>query len=232
MDIGGPLTADRQLAPTTGAPVPHRAGPGHRVDLTASTASAVRRTTSGPWHPPVREAPRGAPSVCRMVELSRTARLDVLVEGYVRMPHVAGTVSLVRDAGRVVVVDPGMVADRELILGPLRDLGVRPQDVTDVVVSHHHLDHTVNIGLFPVVPVHDFQSVIEGDVFTGRPAEGTLLAPGVQLLATPGQPPPDVTTPFGTPDAVVALTHLWWTADGPADDPYTLDREQLRQQRE
>src|SRR6476469_3783197 len=117
-------------------------------------------------------------SVRRMPELSRTARLDVLVEGYVRTPHVAGTVSLVRDAGRVIVVDPGMVADRELILGPLRQLGVRPEEVTDVVVSHHHLDHTVNIALFPVVPVHDFQSVITGDVFTRRPAEGVQITPG------------------------------------------------------
>jgi len=167
-----------------------------------------------------------------MTDLARTARLDVLVEGYVRRPHVAGTVSLVRDGDRVIVVDPGMVADRDLILRPLRELGVRPEDVTDVVVSHHHLDHTVNIALFPVVPVHDFQSVIEGDLFTGRPADGTSLAPGVRLLATPGHTPQDVTTLVGTADDVVALTHLWWTADGPAEDPYAPDRDLLRAQRE
>ncbi len=167
-----------------------------------------------------------------MTELARTARLDVLVEGYVRQPYVAGTVSLLRDGDRTVVVDPGMVAERELILGPLRDLGVEPQDVTDVVVSHHHLDHTVNIALFPVVPVHDFQSVIEGDRFTSRPAEGIHLTPAIQLLATPGHTPQDITTLVGTPDDVVALTHLWWTAEGPADDPYSPDREELRRQRE
>ena len=167
-----------------------------------------------------------------MLELSRTARLDILVEGYVRMPHVAGTVSLVRDAGRVVVVDPGMVADRDLILRPLRELGLRPQDVTDVVVSHHHLDHTVNIALFPVVPVHDFQSVIEADTFTRRAADGVQLTPSIRLLATPGHSPQDVTTLVGTADEVAALTHLWWTEEGPADDPYALDRDQLREQRE
>src|ERR671933_1371793 len=112
--------------------------------------------------------------------LGRTARLDVLFTGYAEMPHVAGTVSLVRDADRVVVVDPGMVADRELILGPLRALGVAPEDVTDVVVSHHHLDHTVNIALFPAVPVHDFRWVIEGDVLTQRAAEGTHLTPSIR----------------------------------------------------
>lgn len=167
-----------------------------------------------------------------MAELSRTARLDVLVEGYVRPPHVAGTVSLVRDAGRVVIVDPGMVADRELILGPLRELGVRPEDVTDVVLSHHHLDHNLNVALFPVVPVHDFQSVIDGDVFTRRDADGTQLTPGIRLLATPGHTPQDITTLVGTADDVAALTHLWWTDEGPAEDPYAPDREQLRRQRE
>jgi len=167
-----------------------------------------------------------------MAELARTARLDVLVEGYARSPHVAGTVSLVRDGGRVIVVDPGMVADRERIVGPLRDLGVRRDDVTDVVVSHHHLDHTVNIALFPVVPVHDFQSVIEGDLFTRRTAEGVQLTPSVRLLATPGHTAQDLTTLVGTGDDVVALTHLWWTAEGPADDPYSPDRQELARQRE
>ena len=167
-----------------------------------------------------------------MTDLARTARLDVLVQGYVRMPHVAGTVTLLRDEDRVVVVDPGMVADRELLLGPLRALGVRPEDVTDVVLSHHHLDHTLNVALFPVVPVHDVQSVLHGDVFTRRDADGVQLTPSIRLLATPGHTPQDLTTLVGTPDGVVALTHLWWTGEGPAEDPYATDRELLRAQRE
>lgn len=47
----------------------------------------------------------------------------------------AGTVSLVRAPGLVAIVDPGMVADRELILAPLRALGVAPETVTDVLLS-------------------------------------------------------------------------------------------------
>jgi glyoxylase-like metal-dependent hydrolase (beta-lactamase superfamily II) len=167
-----------------------------------------------------------------MTELAGAARLDVLVEGYVRDQSVAGTVSLIRDADRVIVVDPGMVADRDHILGPLRDLGVWPEDVTGVVISHHHPDHTLNVALFPVVPVHDFQAVMEGDLFESREADGARLTPSVQLLATPGHTPQDITTLVGTPDDVNALTHLWWTADGPAEDPYARDREELRQQRE
>jgi glyoxylase-like metal-dependent hydrolase (beta-lactamase superfamily II) len=164
--------------------------------------------------------------------LGRTARLDVLFTGYAAMPRVAGTVSLVRDGDRVVVVDPGMVPDRSAILDPLRALGVDPADVTDVVLSHHHPDHTVNVALFGEVPVHDFQAVYTRDEWTSRPAEGVALTPSVRLLATPGHTPQDLTTLVGTADDVVALTHLWWTEEGPADDPYAPDREELRRQRE
>jgi glyoxylase-like metal-dependent hydrolase (beta-lactamase superfamily II) len=163
--------------------------------------------------------------------LGRTARLDVLFTGYASMPRVAGTVSLVRDGDRVVVVDPGMVPDRAAILDPLRRLGVDPADVTDVVLSHHHPDHTVNVALFGEVPVHDFQAVYTRDEWTGRPAEGVALAPSVRLLATPGHTPQDLTVLVGTPEHVAALTHLWWTATGPQDDPYAPDAALLAEQR-
>jgi glyoxylase-like metal-dependent hydrolase (beta-lactamase superfamily II) len=41
-----------------------------------------------------------------------------------------------------------MVAARARILGPLERLGVSPDEVADVVFSHHHPDHTLNAALF------------------------------------------------------------------------------------
>jgi glyoxylase-like metal-dependent hydrolase (beta-lactamase superfamily II) len=163
--------------------------------------------------------------------LARTARVDVLFTGYAG-DRVAGTVVLVRDLDRVIVLDPGMVPSRSAILDPLDALGVAPGDVTDVVLSHHHPDHTVNIALFGEVPVHDFQATYQRDVWTSRD-EGTLeLTPAVRLLATPGHTPQDLTVLVGGTDGVTALTHLWWTGEGPSDDPYAPDRAVLRTQRE
>ena len=167
-----------------------------------------------------------------MTDLARSARLDVVVEGYVRLPNVASTVCLVRDEDRVIVVDPGVVADREQIISGLRELGVQAEDVTDLVLSHHHPDHTLNAALFPVVPVHDYQWILEGDHLTIREADGVQLTPSVRLLTTPGHSPEDITTLVGTADDVVALTHLWWSAEGPADDPFAPDRDRLRRERE
>jgi glyoxylase-like metal-dependent hydrolase (beta-lactamase superfamily II) len=158
------------------------------------------------------------------------AEVDVLVAGYARrdgdVARVAGTVSLVRAEGLVAIVDPGMAADRELILRPLRELGIAPDHVTDVVLSHHHPDHTVNVALFPDARVHDTWAVYHRDEWRDRPAEGTELAPGVRLWETPGHTPQDVTTLVDTDGGTVALTHLWWHAmmEG---DPRATDLDAL-----
>jgi glyoxylase-like metal-dependent hydrolase (beta-lactamase superfamily II) len=181
----------------------------------------------------LRTAPRltyGVPVNSADNDLARTARLDVLFVGYVG-DNVAGTVSLIRDADRVIVVDPGMVPTRSAILDPLAALGVSPEDVTDVVLSHHHPDHTVNIALFGEVPVHDYQAIYTRDVWDDRPADGVHLAPSVRLIETPGHTPQDLTVLVGTADGVVALTHLWWSDSGPLEDPYAPDVDQLRAQR-
>jgi glyoxylase-like metal-dependent hydrolase (beta-lactamase superfamily II) len=163
--------------------------------------------------------------------LARGARLDVLFTGYADV-RVAGTVSLVREAKRVMIVDPGMVPSRAAILDPLAALGVSPQDITDVILSHHHPDHTVNVALFGEVPIHDYQAVYTRDLWEDRPADGVALSPSVRLLTTPGHTPQDLSVLVGTTDGIIALTHLWWAADGPLEDPYSADADELRAQRE
>ncbi|WP_306458961.1 hypothetical protein [Streptomyces sp. 1222.2] len=55
-----------------------------------------------------------------------TASFHVLTTGYADT-RVAGTVTLLVDGATVAVVDPGMVADRRLILDPLTDHGLTPR---------------------------------------------------------------------------------------------------------
>ena len=159
-----------------------------------------------------------------------TARVDVLVTGYAN-DRVASTVVLVRDGGAVIVVDPGMVADRSAILDPLRALGVMADEVTDVVLSHHHPDHTINAALFASARVHDFWAVYENDEWTDRPADGAQLAPSVRLMATPGHTRQDITTLVDTDEGLTACTHLWWSVEGPDDDPLAEDLDELRRSR-
>lgn len=160
-----------------------------------------------------------------------SATVHVIVEGYAD-ERVVGTVTLIRDGDAVIVVDPGMVADRRLILDPLIELGVRPEAVTDVVFSHHHLDHTLHGALFPNARFHDFQAIYQGDVWQDRAAEGFALGPSTSLIETPGHTKEDISTIVETEHGVVVLTHLWWTAAGPFDDPFAPDADVLRASRQ
>jgi glyoxylase-like metal-dependent hydrolase (beta-lactamase superfamily II) len=158
------------------------------------------------------------------------AVLTVLAVGYAD-ERVASTVVLLRDGDTVTVVDPGMVASREMILDPLRDLGIAPEAVTDVILSHHHPDHTMNVALFPAASVHDVQATYTGDVWDSRPAEGRHVSTDVWLLETPGHTPQDVTTVVRTETGLVVCTHLWWRSDGPLEDPYAPDAAVLASSR-
>jgi glyoxylase-like metal-dependent hydrolase (beta-lactamase superfamily II) len=155
------------------------------------------------------------------------AELHVLFEGYVG-GRVASTVVLILDGDARIVVDPGMVPGQRAILDPLAGHGVDPGEVTDVVFSHHHPDHTINAGLFPGARYHDHWAIYQDDRWDSRPAERFLVSPSVRLIETPGHSPQDITTLVGTAQGLVACTHLWWSSSGPADDPYAPDRELLR----
>src|SRR6186997_3661369 len=87
--------------------------------------------------------------------------------------RVGSSVVLVRDGDALIVVDPGMVARRSLILDPLRELGVAPEAVTHVFLSHHHPDHTVNIALFPNAEVFDYWARYRDDLWLDHEATGT-----------------------------------------------------------
>jgi glyoxylase-like metal-dependent hydrolase (beta-lactamase superfamily II) len=165
-----------------------------------------------------------------------SARVHVLNEGYVGRDgdgeRVAGTVTLITDGDAVIVVDPGMVASRDALLAALAAHGPGAGDVTDVVFSHHHPDHTVNAALFPAARIHDHWAVYVGDRWMDRDADGFGLAPSVRLLRTPGHTAEDISTVASTPADVVVCTHAWWGAAGPPEDPLATDADALHASRD
>ncbi len=159
------------------------------------------------------------------------AEVHVLFEGYVG-DHTASTVAFIRDGGQRIVWDPGMVPSQKVILEPLGRHGVEPGDVTDVIVSHHHPDHTLNVGMFPNARVHDHWAWYQGDRWVNRECDGFEVSPSVGLARTPGHTAECLTVMVGTAEGVVALTHLWWSAEGPPEDPYADDPAALHESRE
>ena len=161
------------------------------------------------------------------------AEFHVLSEGYLSDDddRVGSSVSFARDGDSLVVIDPGLVPSRDAILDPLGELGVRPEDVTDVVISHHHPDHTLNVALFPNARLHDHWAWYRDDLWISRPAEGFELSPGIYLIETPGHSPQDISTLVDTDEGLLVATHLWWTPEGPVEDPFAPDPELLHASR-
>jgi glyoxylase-like metal-dependent hydrolase (beta-lactamase superfamily II) len=159
----------------------------------------------------------------------RNAHVDILLRGGLTEPDggVMSTCSLVRDGERVMIVDPGMATGPDAILAPLRGFGLEPTDVTDVIISHHHPDHTMYMGLFPSAGVHDFWATYRGTDWEDADADRRELSPSVRLLRVPGHTMEDIATVVGTPGGVVVLTHAWFTATGPAVDPTAEDQAAL-----
>ena len=163
--------------------------------------------------------------------LTGSAAVHVLLSGYAREAedgeHVGSTITLIQDGAAVIVVDPGLVSSRDALLAAVAGHGVAPTEITDVVFSHHHPDHTVNAALFPAARIHDHWAIYDGDLWISRAADGHVISPSVRLMATPGHTPEDITTLAATPGGVHACTHAWWAADGPADDPFAPDQAVL-----
>lgn len=85
-------------------------------------------------------------------------QVDVLVQGFPGKAVCHGglgwsTVSLIRGAGRIILLDVGAFGVRRELAKQLHAHGVAPQDVTDVVLTHAHYDHAVNFTLFPAAAV-------------------------------------------------------------------------------
>jgi glyoxylase-like metal-dependent hydrolase (beta-lactamase superfamily II) len=159
------------------------------------------------------------------------AEVHVVFEGYTG-DHTASTVAFIRDGDARIVWDPGMVPSQRVIVEPLRRLGVGVVDVSDVILSHHHPDHTLNVGMFPNARVHDHWAIYRGDLWLDRECEGFEVSPSVVLTRTPGHTTECLTVLAATTEGMVALTHLWWSAEGPPEDPYADDPRALHESRE
>jgi len=79
--------------------------------------------------------------------------IEILVQGFPgKAQHHGGlgwsTVVMIRHGDRIALIDTGSFGMRALLVDRLAKLGVKPSDVTDILLTHAHHDHCVNWTLF------------------------------------------------------------------------------------
>lgn len=81
------------------------------------------------------------------------AEIDIIVHGYPGKSVCHGglgfsTIALLRIGSRRALVDVGSFGQRGLLLRQLKERGLSPRDITDVLLTHSHHDHSINWTLF------------------------------------------------------------------------------------
>lgn len=111
-----------------------------------------------------------------------------------RRMDIALMVWVARAPGRVVLVDAGFYRDKFVARwkpvdwvqpsAALARAGVRPEDVTDIVVSHVHWDHLDGADLFPRARLwiqrEEYERYVDE---AGRPRSGTIDSADAAMLA-------------------------------------------------
>src|SRR6516162_7343509 len=79
--------------------------------------------------------------------------IEILVQGYPGKTVCHGglgwsTIVLLKGHGKVALIDTGGFGVRKIIAERLAHHGLKPSDVTDLLVTHAHHDHCINWTLF------------------------------------------------------------------------------------
>jgi glyoxylase-like metal-dependent hydrolase (beta-lactamase superfamily II) len=170
-----------------------------------------------------------------------SAEVKILVEGYTNANEVGETgeektqptITLVREKGLVMVVDPGILESHQVLIGALAEENLTVQDVDVVCVTHSHIDHYRNIGMFPRAKVLEYFGIWDKNSVEVWQEQFTL---NIQVLRTPGHDYTGITVFVNTENGVVAICgDVFWKEnypEDPKDDKYASDKKELSHSRE
>jgi len=172
------------------------------------------------------------------------AEFKLLIEGYAREENgvlsASSSVSLLKDGGRNVLVDPGI--NRSLLLDKLEAERLTPAEIDFVVLTHYHPDHILLAGLFGKAAFLDDTTLFEGD----REIDHKGIVPGTSLkiIAAPGHAKEHCVILAETDRGKIAVAGdvFWWRDAEEPDfddrkalvdypDPYVKDEAALRKSR-
>jgi len=120
------------------------------------------------------------------------ATVKILIEGYTNADSIATgtadektcpTVTLVRDGGIVMVCDPGVLDDQQMLVDALKKEGLTVADVTHVFITHSHIDHYRNIGMFPKAKTLEYWGIWDGGSCV---AWNEQFTKDIKIIKTPG----------------------------------------------
>jgi glyoxylase-like metal-dependent hydrolase (beta-lactamase superfamily II) len=165
-----------------------------------------------------------------------TAEVKVLIQGYTGHDNVTGeertqpTVSLVKDEGIVMVVDPGVLESQQVLIDALSKERISINEVNYVFITHSHLDHYRNVGMFINAKVIEYFGIWDKNKVEDRKDNFTE---NMRILLTPGHDYTSLTLFVKTEQGVIAICgDVFWKENLPKVDSYAQDLAKLGQSRQ
>ena len=138
------------------------------------------------------------------------AEVKILIKGFTNADAVAvtgeektqPTITLVRDGKLVMVVDPGILESQQILVDALQKEDLTVEDVNIVCITHSHIDHYRNIGMFPKAKVLEYFGLWAKD---GVEDWSKNFSTNIQVLRTPGHDYTGITLFVTTDEGIVAI---------------------------
>ncbi len=164
------------------------------------------------------------------------AETKILIEGYTTADtaetgeeKTCPTITLVRDKGIVMIVDPGILEDQKMLVDKLKEEGLTIDNVNIVCITHSHLDHYRNIGMFPKAKTLEYWGLWDKNTVEDWKERFT---DDIQIIKTPGHSYDSITLFVKTDKGTVAICgDVFWKKNFPKDDDYASDKEKLKEGR-
>lgn len=140
------------------------------------------------------------------------------------------TVTLVRDGDLVMVCDPGVLDSQDMLIDVLKKEGLTVDDVTHVFITHSHIDHYRNIGMFPRAKTLEYWGIWDGGSCVEWDEQFTK---DIKVIKTPGHNYDGLTLFVTTDEGTIAICgDVFWKENAPTPDPYASDLKELDKSRQ
>ncbi len=168
------------------------------------------------------------------------AEVKILVEGFTTIDSIVEmeeeitqpTITLIRDGDLIMVVDPGVLESQQILIDALSKESLTVHDVDIVCITHSHIDHYRNVGMFPKAKTLDYFGMWDGNKCEDWSKD---LTENVQILKTPGHDYTSLSIIVNTAEGAVAICgDVFWKENfpqTPQDDAYASDMHKLTESR-
>jgi glyoxylase-like metal-dependent hydrolase (beta-lactamase superfamily II) len=166
------------------------------------------------------------------------AEVKVLIEGYTSADSkeesgkekTCPTITLVKDKDIIIVVDPGVLESQQMLVDALKKENLGIKDISLVFITHSHIDHYRNIGMFPNAKTLEFYGLWNKNTVEDWKEQ---FSEDIRIIKTPGHDKTSLTMLVKTEKGNVAICgDVFWKKYFPESDSYADEPKKLKQSRE